>query len=235
MTANPQSPPVLAANGENAADGLRVNCSAGGASSGTGTTAGAGSSMTLYAGAGGTSSGGTNVTGGAAGSFAFRGATGGAGTGTGNGGAGSDFGVYLGAGSSGAAAGRNGKFFVAAQPTPTANVFSVEDSSQIDKVYVDSGFNLNAAANVVLKSAGSHLNASAGSNDFDGVISVSAATSASHTFSTAYASTPVCVLTPTSNPGSLTWWVTASTTAVTANLSAAGTITFNYHCAGNPN
>ncbi|PYV25594.1 MAG: hypothetical protein DMG24_08950 [Acidobacteria bacterium] len=75
----------------------------------------------------------------------------------------------------------------------------------------------------------------AGSNDFDGVISVSAASSASHTFSTAYASTPVCVLTPTSNPGSLTWWVTASTTAVTANLSAAGTITFNYHCAGNPN
>ena len=72
-------------------------------------------------------------------------------------------------------------------------------------------------------------------NDFAGAIVVSAATSASHAFTRAYNQAPVCVLTPESNPGALTWWVTKSTTAVTVNLSAAGTITFDYVCVGNPN
>ena len=64
---------------------------------------------------------------------------------------------------------------------------------------------------------------------------VSAATTGSHTFAAAFASTPVCVLTPESNPGAATWWVTKSTTAVTVNLSLASTITFDYVCVGNPN
>ncbi|MGH9344646.1 MAG: hypothetical protein ACRD19_12915, partial [Terriglobia bacterium] len=76
---------------------------------------------------------------------------------------------------------------------------------------------------------------SSASGDIDGTIAVSSAASASVTFPLAYTNAPVCTLTPTSNPGSLTWWVTTSTTAVTANLSASGTLTFNYVCIGNPN
>ncbi|HEX5481952.1 MAG TPA: hypothetical protein VFZ08_04930 [Terriglobia bacterium] len=68
--------------------------------------------------------------------------------------------------------------------------------------------------------------------DVRGTISVTAATSQSATFPLAYAHAPVCVITPTSNPGSLGWWVTTSTTAVTANLSASGTVAFNYVCIG---
>lgn len=86
------------------------------------------------------------------------------------------------------------------------------------------------------ESAKDHItNNVAGNTDISGIIAVSSATSASNTFARAYSNAPVCVLTPTSNPGSLTWWVTASTTAVTANLSASGTLTFNYHCFGAPN
>jgi len=68
-----------------------------------------------------------------------------------------------------------------------------------------------------------------------GTISVSAATSASVTFTTVYQAAPVCGLTPTSNPGTLTWWVSATTTAVTAHVSASATISFSYICVGNPN
>lgn len=82
---------------------------------------------------------------------------------------------------------------------------------------------------------GGHLTQSAANGDLAGTIAISAATSASHTFSTAYSSAPACVASPTSNPGSATWWVTTSTTAVTVNLSASATLTFNYVCAGNPN
>lgn len=94
---------------------------------------------------------------------------------------------------------------------------------------------VQAQTNFVAGSAGSHINTANSANDIAGTITISAATSASHTFSTAYSNAPVCTLTPTSNPGSLTWWVTTSTTAVTANLSASGTITFNYVCVGGPN
>lgn len=75
----------------------------------------------------------------------------------------------------------------------------------------------------------------AGNTDISGQIAVSSATSASYTFALGYSSAPVCVLTPTSNPGLLTWWVTTTAAAVTANLSASGTLTFNYHCFGAPN
>ena len=94
---------------------------------------------------------------------------------------------------------------------------------------------MNAVNHIALKSTGSHLNTNAASDDLAGTISISATTSNFHTFGVAFGSTPVCVLTPTSNPGALTWWVSATTSAVTAHLSASGTITFNYHCVGAPN
>ena len=67
-----------------------------------------------------------------------------------------------------------------------------------------------------------------------GQISISAATSASHSFGTPYQSTPVCVVSPASNPGSVTWWVTSSKSSVTVTLSASATVTFNFSCFGNP-
>lgn len=64
-----------------------------------------------------------------------------------------------------------------------------------------------------------------------GTITISGATSGSTTFGTAFGSTPRCTLTPTSDPGSgIRWWVTQSTTSVTANTSSSVTLTFNYHC-----
>ncbi len=68
-----------------------------------------------------------------------------------------------------------------------------------------------------------------------GQISISSAASGSQSFGSSYNSAPVCVASPTSNPGSTTWWVTTSTSSVTVNLSAAATLTFNYACFGNPN
>ncbi len=84
-------------------------------------------------------------------------------------------------------------------------------------------------------SLGMHLKNSAAASDLAGTIALSAATSASKTFTTAFTSAPVCTLTPTSNLGATSWWVTTSTTAVTANVSASSTVTFNYLCIGNPN
>lgn len=68
-----------------------------------------------------------------------------------------------------------------------------------------------------------------------GQITISSATSGSHSFGTSYKSAPVCIVSPTSSPGSTTWWVTSSTSSVTVTLSASSTMTFNYSCFGNPN
>jgi hypothetical protein len=82
-----------------------------------------------------------------------------------------------------------------------------------------------------------HVNqGGATAGDVAGTIALSKASSASHTFNTPYSSTPVCVLTPISNPTGLTpWWVTATSTQLTVHTAVSGTITFNYHCTGNPN
>jgi hypothetical protein len=234
INANTQ-PATLPTSGATAVNALVVTAAAGGNTSGTGTSGGHGGLIQLNGGAGGTSSGGTNVTGGNASSFVFSGAAGGAGTGAANGGAGSSFSFLLGAGGAGLAAGANGTFYVKAPASPSAALFAVQNSSGSSQVYVDSGFNLNAAGNIAFKSAGSHLTTSAAGSDLAGTLSISAGTAGSHTFAAPFASAPVCVLAPTSNPGLLTWWVTTTTTAVTANLSAPGTLTFAYVCVGNPN
>ncbi len=81
-----------------------------------------------------------------------------------------------------------------------------------------------------------HLSASSANNDFDGTISISSATSAAHTFTTAFNSAPSCIIVPTTDPTAVgTYWVTTSTSAVTANVHTSGTINFSYHCVGNPN
>lgn len=74
-------------------------------------------------------------------------------------------------------------------------------------------------------------NGGTGTPNPSGTITISGATSGSATFGTAFSSTPRCTLTPTSDPGSgVRWWVTQSTTSVTANTSSSVTLTFNYHC-----
>ncbi len=93
-------------------------------------------------------------------------------------------------------------------------------------------FSLNAATGA---GAFVHLNQTGG-HDIAGTIAISSATSGSASFATAFNSAPVCTLTPTSDPSSVgTWWVTTTTSAITANVKTAGTIMFNYVCAGNPN
>jgi hypothetical protein len=87
------------------------------------------------------------------------------------------------------------------------------------------------------------LQTNAANNDLVGTISVTAGTSsASHSFSGAFASAPVCVLTPTADGapiGATSWWVVTSTTAVTAhthaNITVGNTLVFDYVCVGNPN
>lgn len=90
--------------------------------------------------------------------------------------------------------------------------------------------------NLIGSGAGSHIQQSAANSDIAGTISLVAATSASKTFTTAYASAPICTISPKTDPGLvISFWVTTATTAVTVNASASATIDFAYHCIGNPN
>ena len=81
---------------------------------------------------------------------------------------------------------------------------------------------------------GSHLNQLSADGDAAGRISISGAISGSKTFSMPFTSPPACVASPTSSPGTTSWWVTTKTTAMTINLSAPSTLTFDYTCHGNP-
>jgi hypothetical protein len=77
-----------------------------------------------------------------------------------------------------------------------------------------------------------HLGNANNSSDLSGAIAIHGAASGSFNFAEAYATAPRCVASPTSNPGSVTWWVTSTAKDVTVHLSAAATIEFNYICAG---
>ena len=81
---------------------------------------------------------------------------------------------------------------------------------------------------------GSHLNQLSTDGDAAGRISISGAINGSKPFSMPFTSPPACVASPTSNPGTISWWVTTQTTAITINLSAPSTLTFDYTCHGNP-
>lgn len=66
-----------------------------------------------------------------------------------------------------------------------------------------------------------------------GTIAISAATSGSHTFGTAYSAAPTCgaSLAGTTPPATaISYAVSSTTTAVTITLSASGTATFNWSC-----
>jgi hypothetical protein len=83
--------------------------------------------------------------------------------------------------------------------------------------------------------AGAQLNQGA-ANRWAGTLSISADTSSSVSFVTPYATSPVCTLTPMSDPGDgVRYWVSVTPTAITANTNTVVTMTFNYTCIGNPN
>jgi hypothetical protein len=82
---------------------------------------------------------------------------------------------------------------------------------------------------------GTHITTASPNTDFAGQISISNTTSGTHAFATAFANTPVCVASPTSSMGSVTWNVGVSATQLSIILSGAATVTFNYICVGNPN
>jgi hypothetical protein len=95
-------------------------------------------------------------------------------------------------------------------------------------------FRVDTNSDLIFGNTAAHIKTNQASSDIAGTIAISAATSGSHGFITNYGSAPVCTVSPTSNPGSVTWWVTTSTSSVTVSLSASSTITFNYICIGNP-
>jgi hypothetical protein len=65
----------------------------------------------------------------------------------------------------------------------------------------------------------------------NGRISITDSTTASYRFVTKWSSPPVCSLTPTSDPHELGgYWVTSSTSTITANVHNPGLVTFNFHC-----
>ena len=66
-----------------------------------------------------------------------------------------------------------------------------------------------------------------------GQITISSATSATQPLANYYLSPPLCVVTPTTNPEALKYWVGSTKTELTVNLSAAGNLTFNYFCRRN--
>jgi len=117
-------------------------------------------------------------------------------------------------------------FSVKAAASPVTNIWQVLNSSGTAQAYVDS--NLNFVT-------GAHQNRTAANSDAAGTLTISATTSATKTFGTAYASAPVCVASPQSNLGTTAWWVTTAAGSMTINLSASATVSFFYHCVGNPN
>lgn len=101
--------------------------------------------------------------------------------------------------------------------------------------FIGPGFILGA--NLTQQGSGAHINQFDNTSDIAGTITItSPATTGTYTYATAYASAPVCVLTPTSDPTTAAFfWATATTTVLTANIKVTQTITFNFQCVGNPN
>jgi hypothetical protein len=81
----------------------------------------------------------------------------------------------------------------------------------------------------------SHLNQLISNGDLAGRISISNGVTGTKNFGQPYALPPVCVVSPTSNPGATSWWVATTTAEMTIRLSAPSTISFDYTCHGNPN
>jgi hypothetical protein len=73
---------------------------------------------------------------------------------------------------------------------------------------------------------------SSGNTDNAGTIAIAASTTGTYTFAnTGYSSSPICTVTPITNPTAVgVYWVTTTTTVLTVNVASSGTITFNFTC-----
>jgi hypothetical protein len=72
-------------------------------------------------------------------------------------------------------------------------------------------------------------------NDYAGTITLSGGTTARVSFNQPFNSTPMCTLTPTSDPSAIgAYWVSATPSSITANVKQPGRISFTYICIGNP-
>jgi autotransporter family porin len=70
--------------------------------------------------------------------------------------------------------------------------------------------------------------------DVVGTVTISASTSASVTFTSAFGAAPCVVVTPTSDTTAVgAYWVTTSTTGFTVHVHTSGTVTFQYFVIGN--
>jgi hypothetical protein len=98
----------------------------------------------------------------------------------------------------------------------------------------DPGSILGILGTTTIYGAGSHVNSDSANNDRSGLVNISSSTSVIKTFSGAYNSNPVCVVTPVQDMGAVRYWVTNATTTLTVTVSASGTYQFNYACYGNP-
>ncbi|MDE2439103.1 MAG: hypothetical protein KGN01_06990, partial [Patescibacteria group bacterium] len=129
----------------------------------------------------------------------------------------------------------NNNGFDALYVTAFGDLDAGKDIQSLGDVDVDAN---QTGAHLVFGSSSDQItfaNSATASGGIRGQIVLTSQASNAVTFPLAYNFAPVCTLTPTSNPGALTWWVTTTNAAVTANLSASGTITFNYICVGYPN
>ncbi|MGH9470040.1 MAG: hypothetical protein ACRD1N_06840, partial [Terriglobia bacterium] len=127
-----------------------------------------------------------------------------------------------------------GEIFFANCGISACDAFSINDNGGTSRFSVSGSGYVQGSSYTFDNSGGKVVTGINGNTDLAGTIAVSAATSATVAFPSAYSFPPVCTITPTSNPGSLSWWVTTSATGVTANLSSAGTMIFNYICVGAP-
>lgn len=81
---------------------------------------------------------------------------------------------------------------------------------------------------------GQHIVTQAANNDIAGTLATSSSTTASVTFTTNYAATPACVLTPRT-AGLTSWYLSSvAVSGFTVTVAPSGTYTFAYVCIGNP-
>lgn len=98
----------------------------------------------------------------------------------------------------------------------------------------------NGNVTVGTSTSPTHVTMAAANTDFAGQISINSGTSGYYQFSTPFTGQtpnvpPVCVVTPTTNLGSISWYINVSPAQLWVYLSGATTVTFNYICVGNPN
>lgn len=115
----------------------------------------------------------------------------------------------------------------------TGNLLAVADNTGTPQLAVDANFNLN----FLDTTTGQAQQINNHSGKIAGTVTIATGHTASATFPTpSYTAAPLCVVTPTSDPGTR-WSVSSTATQITVNTpsNVSASTTFNYICLGNPN